>query len=303
MYMKISVFPHFRISIFSSLLFAALTAAGAPGLVVKATTPFVNYVKDEAIILSVSIENTGLAAYIIDDYAPYDQNAVALFVRDSRGRLMLPKSDKPAVAEATLKSGESETFQVDATEFFDFSEEGHYQITVEVKRGAESAYSHTLPLTIVPGIRIKAVRRATITGGEVEYQLLYWARNEKEHLFIRIKDAAANGAVLGFAHLGTVVRVSEPTIEFSGSDIFVTHQYDRDRYTRTKLVMLSGALHVSEAEPMTSVLSINEATANRAALEKLADLQANKPKENKKPFVTPPKPASAPLGPKPKPKK
>jgi len=270
-------------------LFAASAAFAAPGLLVTTSLPHVNYVRDEPVVLNVTIENTGVYAYIVDDYPPYDKNRIEVYVRDARNRLLIPKTDAPPVAELTVKAGERKTLRINACDLFDFEDEGNYRVTVMAVRDDETAVSHVVSFTLVPGIRIKAVRRATAGGGELEYQLLYWPRNEKENLFFRIVEPRSE-TVRGFADLGPVVRVAEPKIEFDGDTIIVTHQSERHKFMRTRLVTNGGGLQVESAESSLSPGAKLEAQANANALQRIAELQANPPKkDDKKPFVAPPK--------------
>ena len=283
----------------AAFLFAATLASGAPGLAVKASLPITDYVKNEPVVISVSIENTGVFAYIIDDYAPYDQNKIELFVRDSRGIAMLPESEEPVISELVLKPGETKELKITASDFYDLTTEGNYRISLVVSRGDESVAAQVMPFTVVSGINLKAVRRATADGGELEYQLSYWTRKDKEYLFLRIKNPAS-GEVRGFATLGPVVRVIEPQIRFENDTIYVTHQTERHKFTRSKLVPKGTDLQIVGTEPIISQSAILEAKANAAAMEKIAEFQANPPKDTKKPFVTPPKPSptdNKPLGP------
>ena len=265
-------------------------AAGfaAPGLLVTTAIPPVNYVRDEPVVLDVTIENTSVFAYIVDDYPPYNVNKIELFVRDSRNRLLLSKTDAAPVAEIIIKPGEKKEFKINAGDLYDFTEEDNYRLTVVAVRGDDSAASHVVSFSLVAGIKIKTARRATLSGGELEYQLLYWPRNGQEILFMRIKDPKS-GAVAGFANLGPVVRVAEPKIEFEEDAIIVTHQSERHRFMRTKLVTgAGGGLQVVGADSSLSPGARLEAAANANALQRIAELQANPPKEDKKPFVRAP---------------
>jgi len=275
--------------LFAFFLTAASAAFGAPGLLVSTSLPHVNYVRDEPVVLGVVIENTSVFAYIIDDYPPYDNNKIEVYARDSRNRILLPKTDAPPVVELTLKPGEKKNLRINASDLFDFKDEGNYRITVVAVRDDEAASSHVISFTLVPGIKIKTARRATSAGGELEYQLLYWPRNGQENLFFRIVEPRTE-RVAGFADLGPVVRVEEPKIEFEGDAIIVTHQSERHRFMRTKLVAGEDGLRKVDAEASLSPGAKLEARANADALQRIAELQANPPKEDGgKPFVRPPK--------------
>ncbi len=244
---------------------------------VRASLPYIDFVKGENVPMTISLTNPGSTAFIIDDYPPYDQNSFSLFMRDARGRLALPYNKKSPLPECTIKPGETFSVTLNINNFFDLREEGHYQVSATVNRGADSASSRTLPFVMVSGIEIGKVRRVRegFDNSAFEYTLMYWARNEKEYLFFRITEVPS-GRVYGFANLGTIVRIAQPKIEFeSGTVVVVTHQTSRDNFVRTRLDMSGNALKILDSAPMTSTIAIQEAQATQRAHEKISEMEAS----------------------------
>lgn len=247
---------------------------------VRVSLPFIDFVQNENVPITISLTNPGATAFIIDDYPPYDQNSFTLFLTDPKGRLKLPRTKKSPLPECTIKPGETVTFSINVNEIFDLSEEGHYQVAATVHRGTDTANSRVLPFIIVSGIEIGKVRRVRegYDNSAFVYTLLYWARNEKEYLFLRVTEAPSE-RIYGFATLGTIVRIAQPKIEFESGTVIVTHQTSRDNFVRTRLDISGPTLAILDNAPMTSTIAIQEAEATQRAHEKLNELDAKTPEK------------------------
>lgn len=247
---------------------------------IRVSLPFIDFLQNENVPLTVSLTNPGSTAFIIDDYPPFDQNSFSLFLRDQKGRLALPRTKTLALPECTIKPGETITFTINVNEFFDLREEGHYQVAATVYRGKDLANSRVLPFVIVSGIEIGRVRRIRegYDNSAFTYTLLYWPRNEKEYLFLRVAEVPS-GRIFGFVTLGTIVRIAQPTIEFEANTVVVTHQTARDNFIRTRLDISGPTLTVLDNAPMTSSIAIQEAAATQRAHEKLNEMEAQAPEK------------------------
>ncbi len=244
-------------------------------MAIRVSLPFIDFVQNENVPITISLTNPGATAFIIDDYPPYDQNSLTLFLNDPKGRLKLPRTKKSPLPECTIKPGETVTFSINVNEIFDLSEEGHYQVAATVNRGTDKASSRILPFVIVSGIEIGKVRRLRegSDNSAFVYTLLYWARSEKEYLFLRITEAPSD-RIYGFATLGTIVRIAQPKIEFEPGTVVITHQTSRDNFVRTRLDISGPTLRVLDNAPMTSTIAIQEAEVTQRAHEKLNEIDA-----------------------------
>ena len=97
---------------------AAVAADAVIGLNVMAKLANVEYVYAEAIPLTVTIQNPGNKAFIIDDYPPYDANSFTIALRTLEGRILFPRPDQAPAPECTLKPGGSVTFDVNLVQVF-----------------------------------------------------------------------------------------------------------------------------------------------------------------------------------------
>lgn len=247
---------------------------------IEASLPYTEFVAGEDVPLSVSINNPGASAFIIDDYPPHTANSLSLFLRSSDGRMIFPANDRLPLPACTIKPGETQAFTVNLGEFFNIMEEGPYQVSALAKRGKNAVSSHIVPFAVVRGIEIGAVTRMKEgqDNAAFHYTLLYWGRKDKEHLFLRITEKPS-GRLYGFAQLGNIVRIAEPKINFEPANIVsVMHQTGRDRFVQTLLDVSGPQLKLVSSETLLSAVALREKAATQKAVEKInamEDVKAN----------------------------
>lgn len=255
-----------------ALLAAAATASAADtalGINVMAKLPHVEFVYGEAIPLTVTLQNPGAKALIIDDYPPYDQNTFALALRTEHGRAILPTAGSAPAVACTVKPGDSTTFTVDVAQIYGSLPEGHYQLGATLNRGSETFASQVLTFSVVSGIEIGTATRPSPgrDNAALACTLLYWAREQREYLFLRIVEKPSD-TVYGFANLGSIVRIATPRIDFEDGGIaVVTYQTSRDRFTRASFDLSGPQLRLVGTQPMVSAASVEEAKATQRAME------------------------------------
>ncbi len=245
------------------------------------------FVRGEDVTLSGVVRNAGATAFIVDDYGPYLKNRIRLYVRDAAtGRLLDPRPGAPASAVPSLsvKPGEEKPFTIRVGALFDLPQHARVQATAVVERGeGESAASHPVAFTVVEGIEFSSVVR-TLPGDDSKlyrFSLLYWARDQVESIFLRITGPSRDGPVVGFAALGNVVRVAEPTMSF-GSDgtVTIVHQISRDRFARTRLDASSFPLRVLERDDnLLSRDAVSERIVTQLVSDRIEAREAEKADE------------------------
>ena len=245
------------------------------------------FVRGEDVTLSGVVRNTGSSAFIVDDYGPYLKNRIRLYVRDAAtGRLLDPRPGAPASAVPSLsvKPGEEKPFTIRVGALFDLPQHARVQATAVVERGeGESAASHPVAFTVVEGIEFSSVVR-TLPGDDSKlyrFSLLYWARDQVESIFLRITGPSRDGPVVGFASLGNVVRVAEPTMAFApDGSVTIVHQISRDRFAKTKLDASSFPLKVLERDDnLLSADAVSERIATQLVSERIEAREAEKADE------------------------
>lgn len=245
------------------------------------------FVRGEDVTLSGVVRNAGTTAFIVDDYGPYLQNRIRLYLRDAAtGRLLDPRPGSPAsaVPSLTVKPGEERPFSVRVGAFYDLPPHARVQATVVVERGEnESAASHPAAFTVVEGIEFSSVVR-TLPGDDSKlfrFTLLYWARDQAESIFLRVTDPARDGRVVGFAALGNIVRVAEPTMAFAADgSVTIVHQISRDRFAKTRLDASSFPLKVLERDNnLLSRDAVSERIATQLVSERIEAREAERADE------------------------
>ena len=266
-------------------LFAAAAlraAAAAPKTVpstvleVSASLPQLEYLRGEAVKIELTVRNKGREVFIVDDYGEYLKNRVRVVLHDpGTGGLLDPWPGAPSSVfpQLTLRAGESKTETVDLRRFYDLSRQGRYRATALVERGDEAAATRPVSFSVVEGIEIGAALRPLKADERrlLRFALLYWDRNQRQDLFLRITDPERGGSVVGFVSLGPVVRVAEPTLSFGDDDtVTVVQQIARDRFARTKLDVSTPRIRVLERnENLLSADAVQNALDTRLLAERL----------------------------------
>ena len=245
------------------------------------------FVRGEDVTLTGVVRNTGSVAFIVDDYGPYLANRIRLYLRDAAtGRLIDPRPGAPAsaVPSLTVKPGEEKTFAIRVGTCYDLPRHARVQATAVIERGeSETAASRAAAFTVVEGMEFSSVVR-TLPGDErraFRFTLLYWARDQVEDIFLRVTDPAQDGRIVGFASLGTVVRVAEPSMTVDADGVVtIVHQISRDRFARTRLDASSFPLVLLDRnDNFLSRDAVSERIATRLVSERIEAREAEKADE------------------------
>ena len=224
----------------------SLTAAS---LGVAAKAAHEQFVRDEALTISLYVKNFGESAFIIDDYGDYQKNKIEIFLRHTRDGFLTIRKGVP-FGSAMVMPGEAETFSVDLQKWFDNLKEGSYFVQIVVHRGEEKVATNLVKFDIVAGMEIGSTTRP-VSGNDAlsrTYTLLYWPREQVEILFMRVTEPP-NDRVVGMVRLGNVLRYEAPKIEFeSNGRLIVTHQTTRDILVRTTIRSTLSTLDIVKSE-------------------------------------------------------
>jgi hypothetical protein len=247
------------------------------------------FVRGEDLTISGVLRNTGSSAFIVDDYGPYLQNRIRLYLRDAAtGRLIDPRPGAPAsaVPSLTVRPGEEKPFTIHVGTCYDLPRHARVQATAVVERGDdESAASHPVAFTLVEGIEFTSDVR-TLPGDDrrlFRFELIYWARDQVENIFLRVSDPAQDGRVVGFASLGTVVRVAEPSMTFDAKGVVtIVNQISRDRFAKTRIDASSFPLRILERNAnLLSADAVSERIATQLVSERVDAQKSEKTEESR----------------------
>lgn len=249
--------------------FTSLHAETALGINVKAKLPFTEYVYAEAIPLEVTLQNPTTQVFIMDDYPPYNQNTFMVGLRSREGKIYTPLPERSPQISITLKPGEADTFSVNLTEIFGPLPEGNYLLNAIITIGKEHFASQIKSISVVKGIEITSSLRPKPNNPQrtLLHTLLYWARNDKEYLFLRITEKPTD-IPYGFAQLGSVVRIAQPQLAFDkNAHCIVTYQTSRDRFMQATFDSTGPQLRHLKSQPMISAAALAEADATERAMQ------------------------------------
>ena len=97
-----------------------------------------------------------------------------------------------------MKPGEEKPFSIRVGTCFDLPPHARVQATAVVERGDdESAASYPVAFTLVEGIEFTSDVR-TLPGDDrrlFRFELIYWARDQAESIFLRVTDPSRDGRV------------------------------------------------------------------------------------------------------------
>ena len=248
------------------LLAAAAATASAQSLDIQTSLEFDAYVLHEAVTLTVRLTALGSSPYIVDDYGEYTANTLQVVLRHETDGFQEPMRAGPPFGTVMARPGEPETLTCRLNEWFPLARQGRYTVQVVARRGAESIASPLLSFMVVGGLEISSETR--LLPGEDHrsrrYTLLYWPRNQREDLFLRIDDEQA-GHVVALFRLGPVMRYEKPRIEFGANGEFsVVQQITRDRFLRTRFLSDASAMKVLDRQQLVDP---NQSAIARSLLE------------------------------------
>ena len=208
----------------------------ATSLRVHVTSAHEQFVRNENLIITLSIENLGESAFIIDDYGDYQKNKIEVFLKHPKNGYLPIKEGEPFENVMVMPKSE-QTFKIDLQRWFSNMKEGSYFLQILVHKDKEVTLSNIIKFEIVSGIIIGSTTRP-VSGKDTiarTYTFLYWPREQVEVLFLRVTETPDN-KVIGMVQLGNVLRYEPPKIEFANNGILiVTHQMTRDILIRTTI--------------------------------------------------------------------
>ena len=245
---------------------AVAATASAQSLQLDVSLECDSFVLNEAVTLSLSVTPLGVAPFIVDDYGDYKQNSLSIILRHEGEGFIDPFRADPPFGTVMAAPGRAEKVTCKLNDWFPLFRQGRYTVQVVARRGGESVASPLVAFQIVNGLEISSTVRILPNQERKarRYTLLYWPRQQREELFLRVEDVA-EGNVVALFRLGRVMRVEPPRIEFGANGrVTVVHQVSRDRFVRT--VLLSDAENLDVVE-QKQLVDPNQSPLARSLLE------------------------------------
>ena len=214
-----------------------------------------DYVAGERVRAELEIVNGGTATIELSPANPSDRVFVELYRGDLMHRLERV-SGRPFTAPARIGSGERQTFEVFLDRHYPIEKEGRYIARPVLVHGGMRYEGALKAFTVVPGMKISGALQmfAERTGLRREFELAYWHRDRREHLFIKVRDegpSPEDSRIWSTTDLGAVLRVTSPKIQIKPTgEVVVLHRGSQDEYVRSVFWSLPDAFEFEEHEAL-----------------------------------------------------
>ena len=187
-------------------------------------------------------------------------------------------SRHPFVARFRIDSSEGQKLETFLGDHYGLREPSRYLAKpVLVHDGVR--YEGTLrAFDIVEGIHLTGAMQMfkNHKGLQREFALVYWSRNNSEHLFLTARDTGTSRRQWATRDLGLILRIETPSLSvMPKGEVVVLHRLNRDQFVRSEFWSLPDELEFRLQE----VVSDPE-TAGTARVRELYKEGGVKPKEN-----------------------
>lgn len=228
---------------FSTLVFILLFLSMGSGMSLgqmarlEIKPDFPSYVVGEPVMASVVIVNHGAEPIVLDNDLPaFKNNRFGIEIYQHANERLPPMTANPILNDVHLENGERLSTKIDVGAWYSLLDMGRYYMRIVVINNNLRYTSDEVAIEIVPGISLsnfKQVVRAERETVERSFNLVYWARADREDALLRISDSPGN-VVWTTLHLGPIVRIKPPTLkQLSFDEIEVRHQASRDVWKTT----------------------------------------------------------------------
>lgn len=205
-------------------------------LTVKLDLQTGDYIEGERIKAVVDVANASPDP--IDARGPGAPDQLILELYRASDRHQFEKtSDKPFVEPFALLSGEGQILDAFFAEHFPIVEPTRYfarAVLIHNRMRYESALKS---FNVVPGLRCGGAVQmfANKEGLRREFELVHWARDKVDHIFLKAKDAGTSTRVWTTTDLGPYLSVTRPKVSVLPSGEVVTlHRTTQDSFIRTE---------------------------------------------------------------------
>ena len=244
----------FRIPAMLALLPAALASAAllaAPSeITVDIKLDSVDYVSGERVRAVVDVVNLSPATLRVG----YPDSTDRLFVEVYRSGDMSQLdavSDRRFVSEFILKSNEGQKLETFLGAHYGLREPRRYLCKPVLVHAGKRYEGQLRAFDIVPGMRITGALQmfANADGLQREFDLLYWRREGRDHLFLAAHDEGGGDRKWETWDLGQIFRITKPTVSvMPGGEVVVFHRVDADWFVRTEFWSVPAKLRFHNRE-------------------------------------------------------
>lgn len=270
------------LSLTGALVFWLAAGSAQAQLAVSIKMAHVSFVTQEPMKASLILRNDLNETFIIDDYDPYTKNEVRFRIWQTGEQPYPMRRQGRLVDQLMVMPGEVARVDVSLGSWYPLAEPGRYFIQAEVVWDGRSYLSPQVMFDVVNGIEMVKVVRPVPGYRDLQrsYRLLYWSREQREQLFLRVDDGEQDAATcVGFLALGQVVRFHKPTLSVQpDGQVVVVHQVGSGQFIQNVWMSdRNGLTHLQQRE-----LNENASSPLIKALQEEARREAKDAKKKKK---------------------
>ena len=159
--------------------------------------------------------------------------------------------NRPFVAPFLLHSSEGQKLETFIGDHFTLNDPVRYLARGVLVHDGSRFESSLVSFDVVPGMRVGGAMQmfSNKPGLKRMFELVYWMRGQREHLFLKAKDEG--GRTWRTTDLGAVLRISEPKISvMPNGEVVVLHRATQDQFMRSVFWSLPEVLDFRKQEPM-----------------------------------------------------
>ncbi len=239
---------------FISLALASLISVSSIAAMVEISISLkldnADYVSGERIRGVVDVANSSPESVSVG-YG-YSEDKLFIEVYRSGGEGNLEKLGNGAfVSPFRVDSNEGQKLETFLGDHYYLRDAGHYLARPVLLHNGVRYEGQPRAFGIVPGMKAATALQmfSNSDGLRREFQLLFWNRKGKEHLFLSAVDSGTSTRKWMTTDLGPMLKLSPPKISVLRSgEVIVLHRYNRDQFCRSEFWSLPDALELNSRE-------------------------------------------------------
>lgn len=228
-----------------------------------------DYVAGERVRAVVDVKNMSPDAISVGYPKSRDKLVVEVFRSNDHIQLERVGRLRPFVSEFMVKSNEGQLLETFLGDHYDLEEPRSYLARAVLVHDGYRFEGPYRAFSVVPGNHITSAKQmfAGIDGKSRRFDLLRWARNGVEHVFLAAHDEYEDGRTesLGTTDIGAMLRITKPTLSIlPGGEVIIIHRNGADSFVRSEFWSMPKVLH------LRSRMSVGDpATAGQARVQEL----------------------------------
>jgi len=151
----------------------------------------------------------------------------------------------PFVSRFRVDSGEGQKLETFLGDHFAFSESNRYLARPVLVHDGMRYEGMFRAFDIVDGVKVTEAMQmfSSHRGLQRTFEIVYWTRNNSEHLFVKAKDGGASTRRWETRDLGPILRIDKPTVSILPTgEVIVLHRLNQDQFVRSELWSLPNEL-------------------------------------------------------------